>query len=707
MKKILLLFFLISFGNFLMSQNILSSFPKLIKDRSESIITVKCYNVDFKKNKYEFYFSNNNGMGFVTIKKIEFTCNDIAKITIHTNNYFNSSYDLTIKDLNSNITNTLQNALQTYSTGNPTLESISKKSAKKGDKLTVKFSGLNTNFKSGQASKTTISFTHFNQGSSSINSASSTIFATSFNVNSETDLDANFSIPLNAYSGIYIPTVENYLDGELSIYDISKAFYIESQNQAKIISVNKLNSGSNTLVFEVNVNPEHNLYTALNKQVNIKINNEFYSASTTVINANKMKCEVYVYNTNSLYNGSYPLYYFYNNSEYAIYENALVINNNPKPTLTNLPLKVIAGLNNKITLNGINMKFNEFSSTMNVYFEQGSSTSIQVPKSNNSSSVTFDLYVPKNTKTGNYSFDINKNIDNYGIIYGEFIEYFENGIEVINNNMPSITIENTTPFITGKDIIFNIKSNNLNISSDIKNAYVYFDENEQPTPIIISNRTSNTASLSCFVSPFTKSGSYKVYFETFKDGLLESTNLLNIKGTTPGITKIEPNVSYPGVTSEFILTLENMNVNPQSISGLYFEFEEACEPIYKILNTTNETVRLSVSIPSNLAYGKYKILINNPTTKIESNALLEIKDVKSASIENLVDNNITIYPNPVKNGEINILYAGEPFQGDFKLFDTQGKAIDLNDFKNNTKSGLYFIELNIDNQTYTRKIIVD
>ncbi len=707
MKKILLLTLLICCSNFYFSQNILSSFPKTIKDRTETTITVKCYNVDFKQNKYEFYFSNNYSLGFIVIKNIEFVCNDIAKITIHSNNYFTTSYDLTIKDLNSGYSNTLKNALQTYSNGNPVLTSISKNKAKKGEKLTVKFSGLNTNFKSGQASKTTVSFNHFNQGSSTSYSASSTIYATSYKINSETDLDANFTIPTNAFSGFYYPTVENYLDGELSIYEMNKVLYVESENQAKIISVNKLYSASTTLLFEITVNPEHNLYLDQNREVNFMINDHFISASSTILSSNKMKCELDLDNQGPIYNGSYSLYYTYNYGEFASFENALIINNNPRPTLTNLPIKLYPGINKNVILNGINMKFNEFATSIYVNFDQGSSTNINIPKSNNSSNITFDFYVPKGTKSGKYSFYINRIIEGNGVSFGEYIDFYENAIEVVNNIMPTVKIDEQNYFNSNKEILFNIQSTGLNLESDLQKAYVYFSNNEEPTPITISNKSLNKATLSCYVSPFAKTGSYKVIFETLKDGLFESENFLNIKGSNPDITKIEPNIGYTGVTSEFTLTIENMNVNAQTISGLYFEFEDECTPTFKILNTTNETVKLSLAVPSNVAPGKYKVFIKNPTTEIISNAILEIKDIKSVSIESIKNNEITIYPNPVTNGKINIMFGGEPFNGEYKLIDTQGKIINSNEFKNNMIPGLYFIELTIDNRTYTRKIIVD
>ncbi len=681
------------------SQKILSSYPRQIERKVNSTITIKCFDVDFTKNNYDFSFSNNSGSDFIVILNIQHLCKDVVKLTVNSSDYFyNSSYDLTIRDKNSNKSYTLNNALLVSSKGEPELVSIDKKRVKKGSKLTVKYSGLRTHFKSGQASETVVSLN--NQGSQTIRLVAKSIY-----VNSETDLDATFEIPTNIESGVYFPMVENYIDNSIGLFNYSDALYIEDEQNVEIISVKKLSSASNTVKLLVSFNQYFDLKSVSNSTVGVDFNNNFITASTTIVNSNQLQCEIQI--PNYVYNGSYPLYFFYNNYEYAVFDNAIIINSNPHPSIINFPIKVNAGKNNNITLYGSNTNFDQASSTLYIDFNQGSSTIVEIKKSQNGLTLNFDLYVPKNTPSGFYSTSLYRKEWYFNELIGEF----KNSIEVVNETPPSFLINDNNTFTTNNSISFKVdKSGEIDVFKDIKEIFVYFETGIK-TPVYVTNVNNETLTLSCYIKPNINSGNYSVYFESLKDGVFISKNNLRVKGNNPFIYEIKPAIVTPGNFYDFTIKMDNIVLNEENVKGLLLEFQNQCITQNSILSYNTESILARIFIDNNVLEGDYKVLLTNTNYQIASQEILKVSRLAQIS-NNLHDSALKIYPNPCISGNFNIFLDENPYTGEFQIVDLQGKevyhhALGNTDKPSDIKPGIYIVSIQTNNRIYNEKIIVE
>ena len=700
--KIFVTLLCITLINFVLdAQKILTSSPKEIERKVNSTITVKCYDVDFTKNNYDFSFSNNYGSDFVVILKKEFLCKDVVKLTINSTNYFSEgSYDLTIRSIQNNKSYTLENALKVISKGDPELVSIDKKTAKKGSKLTVKFSGLRTHFKSGQASETVVSLNNY-QASETLR-----ILAKSIYVNSETDLDATFDIPSNAMSGIYFPMVENYIDNAVSIYNYKDALYIEGDEKVQILSVKQLNNASSTVKLLVTFNPDFNLKSASNTSVGVYFNNDFVNASSTVISSDQLECEINI--PSNAFNGSYPLYFFYNNNEYAVFENAISINSNPYPTIINFPIKVYAGKSNPITLQGLNINFAQASSSLYFHFDQGSNTLVvDVDKSKDESKLSFDVYVPKNTPAGFYSTSLYRN----DFVMKEFIGEFKNSVEVINQNTPSFLIKDNGVFIANNSTSFQVlKRGDIDVLKDIKEIYVYFETGVK-TPVYITNINNETLTLSCFISPLVNSGNYSINFETFKDGIFISQNHFRVKGKNPGIYEVKPAIVAPGSFYDFTIKMDNVVLNNENLKGLLFEFQNQCNTVNTIQSYNSDSMVVRVFVENDVKDGDYKILLTNTNYQLVSEEILKVRRIAHLE-ETTLNSAFKVYPNPSNSGNFNISIDGELYTGEYQICDLQGKLVYQHIFENESKlsilnPGIYIVSVHTNNRTYNEKISVE
>src|ERR1035437_2579061 len=104
-----------------------------------------------------------------------------------------------------------------------TITSISPAVSEPGKTLTVTITGTNTHF--SQASSSII----FSQGSSTIAANSNTV-----NAISDTSLQADFTIPANAYTGDYDVSISNGLDGNISLL---KGFHVNSSTSPVLASI--------------------------------------------------------------------------------------------------------------------------------------------------------------------------------------------------------------------------------------------------------------------------------------------------------------------------------------------------------------------------------------------------------------------------------------------------------------------------------------
>ncbi len=697
----LLTFLVLTF--FSISQKISSSYPKKVDSKVISTITVKCVDVDFLNKAYSFSFSNKYGSDFIVIQKKEFLCKDVVKLTIKSSDYYSTNfYDLTISDNNSN-TYTLEKALLVYNDGQPELVSIDKKSVKKGSKLTVKFSGLKTHFKSSQASQTVVSLNNY-QASPTIQ-----ILAKSIYVNSETDLDATFEIPTDIISGVYFPRIENDIDYSLSIYDNRKSLYIEGDKKVVITSVQPLNSASSTLQFLVTFNQDFDLKSASNTVVGFYFNDEFYAASSTIISSNQLVCEIDI--PYYVYNGSYPLYFFYNN-EYVFFENAIIINSNPIPTIINFPIKVYAGKQNHISLHGLNVNFAQASSSLLINFDQGSSTVVvDIDKSINNNTIDFDLYVPKNIASGFYSSSlVRKHYYNFVDLIGEF----KNSIEVINENTPIFSIQDNGTFLANNSSNIKVqKSGDIDIINDIKEMFVYFEPGIK-TPVYISNISNETITLSCFISPLVNSGNYKIYFESNKDGVFVTSNAFKVKGKNPFIYQIQPSIVSPGKSYDFTLKMDNIILNQENVKGLYFEFQDECNALNTIISYNSDSVVVRVNVDKDILDGDYKVFLMNSNYQVISQEILSVRSANDkVDLPNIsIDAALKIFPNPSVSGNFNITIDEKPYLGEYTITDLQGKTVYLHTFENASNHvtinpGIYIVSLTINNRVYNEKISVE
>jgi len=131
----------------------------------------------------------------------------------------------------------------------------------------------------------------------------------------------------------------------------------------------------------------------------------------------------------------------------------------------------------------------------------------------------------------------------------------------------------------------------------------------------------------------------------------------------------------------------------------YFTFQDIHNVRFK-----DEAAKISVIVLNDTGYAEWNYDLNSGT--------LSVEDL------NVIKNSISLYPNPVTNKNVNISFNqdinAEKIQ--FKMFDLAGREISIqhklnalnfwNLDVNNTNSGLYVLQIILDNISISRKILI-
>lgn len=142
-----------------------------------------------------------------------------------------------------------------------------------------------------------------------------------------------------------------------------------------------------------------------------------------------------------------------------------------------------------------------------------------------------------------------------------------------------------------------------------------------------------------------------------------------------------------------------------------------------LTGSTSGIFSKNISIPDNAKLGKIRMRVrvsfNSNTTACENSSYGESEDYSiyinsrnSSERELVMENELIIYPNPVKDICHISLKGSNSSKSDIRIIDIQGKLVmktiltesDLN--LSHLKPGLYFITLTDNNKNYTKKIII-
>lgn len=146
---------------------------------------------------------------------------------------------------------------------------------------------------------------------------------------------------------------------------------------------------------------------------------------------------------------------------------------------------------------------------------------------------------------------------------------------------------------------------------------------------------------------------------------------------------------------------------PNSVTVESFTFTlTSCDDEYSIYDiSTTDTLADANNFVADFGFGTCEY----------SNGSLTSENLLSISDKDFLENSIRVFPNPVsRNNDVFVLF-GKNFDAQIKMFSVTGKLVYNNSVSNisrtkiNTEAlnnGVYLLQVNIDNATVTRKVIV-
>lgn len=367
--------------------------------------------------------------------------------------------------------------------------SVSPSSANAGQTLNVTITGNNTQFTQG--SGTTVFFT-FSQGSGA------TIVVNSINIISNTSIQANITVPSNAYTGYYHVSVYGIYPGVPALYNGFYVYGITPPPPPYLVSINP-NNGNAGQTLSVTITGAN---THFSQGSGTYVDLYFNQASGTsvnfinIISDSSLSANITVPPTT--YTGFYTVSVYSLIDDYISLINGFYVNGIPPPALVSInPNNAMAGQTLNVTITGANTHFSQGSGTyISFNFNMASGTTV-VNYLNilNDTGIQANITVPSGTYNGLYDVSVYNSIDGYltltnGFIVGNTgIEENENSNHVIiypNPSKGNIFIDNTfsgnnTGFMI---LIYNMqgilllqqpsafKKTEINISKLVRGAYI-------------------------------------------------------------------------------------------------------------------------------------------------------------------------------------------------------------------------------------------
>lgn len=135
------------------------------------------------------------------------------------------------------------------------------------------------------------------------------------------------------------------------------------------------------------------------------------------------------------------------------------------------------------------------------------------------------------------------------------------------------------------------------------------------------------------------------------------------------------------------------------------------------LNSVNEWEVIEIATPqttNNVATLTLRVTLNGATSELGNNRFdnINFNAVELLNTTSFLDNDFVLYPNPVRNGLVNInTKSNVPF--DVSVFDVLGKQVISKTISNNAlnvsslKSGIYLVQVTQNNTTSTKKLIIN
>jgi uncharacterized protein YfaS (alpha-2-macroglobulin family) len=475
--------------------------------------------------------------------------------------------------------------LLSFSMHSASLLSVSPSSGKQGQTLSVTITGANT---------------HFNQASSSISfsqaSSSTTINSGTITRISDTFIQANFTLPINAAVGNYNLNLSNPIDGDLTL---NNSFLITADSTKRLISVSKATAiqGQTLSVIITGLNTHFNQTsssisfsqasssTIINSSTITKINDSSISASFTIpANASLGNYDVNL--SNSL-DGSLLIS---NGFQVKLYAALASVS----------PSSAKQGQTLAVTITGVNTHFNQASSSIS--FTQASGTTINANTFHmiSDTSIQADFTLPINAAVGNYTVNLSNPIDGDLTLNNGFLIHADSTKSLVSIS-PATAIQGQTlsVTITGVNTHFNQASSSISFS--------------QASSTIINSGTITKISDTTINASFTipanaSSGNYNVNLSNSLDGSLSLPNGFQINADpTTKLISVSPATATQGQTLAVTITGVNTHFNQASSTNLYQASTGTFINSNLITKINDTSILVEFKLPINAPIGKYDL----------------------------------------------------------------------------------------------------
>ncbi|MCG8697118.1 MAG: T9SS type A sorting domain-containing protein [Bacteroidales bacterium] len=575
-------------------------------------------------------------------------------------------------------------------------QQIKKLTPNKGERnqlLTVSVSGNNTHFY--QASTTLVLYKNFRiiTGES--------VVALNDNV-----LSAQFDIPQNAALGSYSLLLYNSQDGVLGKKD---AFTVTENIEPKLVKVNPKKVPQN----------ENLTVSVTGQNVNFKqgTSTVMFSQGTNTVYGNVVKTrkktldvEINTTTPTGIYD-AHVFYYDYTRSYALMLPEALKIVEDKKPAIRNISPKT--GFQDElltVKISGKNTNFTQSTSTVyltnNYYYIFADYSYAYDDKT-----LVTQFHIPSHAQPGMYTMNVYNDKDGFLTK--------ENGFEIIGNtNIPAIT--HVTPNEVKQNEHLQVTVSGQNVNFYQGTSTVRF---RQGSNTIYGNvvGTYNTF-LDVEINTSAPLGYYdaEVEFYDYFNGYytIKKSDALKItpQSGQPMITNVEPNKFPEFAPLEFTISGVNTHfqqaTNTVRIENEHQSFE--CH-VMEIFGDTLITARYGYGIDS---AGYYDVVVENAIDgKLAYYSAIQIgKAPKGVSAEKELtsNNDYHLYPNPATNF-VNIKSNWEGLTK-YTIMNIDGKAVQMGTFTkgkedhplklDNLQMGIYYLELQNNNNVSTKKIMI-
>jgi len=469
------------------------------------------------------------------------------------------------------------------------LTSVSPSSAKQGQTLAVTITGLNT---------------HFNQASSSISfsqASGTTINANTFHMITDTSIQADFTLPINAAIGNYTVNLTNPIDGNLSL---NNAFLLTADSTKRLVSVSPatamqgqildvtltgvnthFNQASSTISFS-----QASSSTIINASAISRINDTSLSASF-IIPASASGGNYDVNLSNSL-DGSLSI-----PKGFQVTSKIGLVSVSPA---TAKPGQTLA-----VTITGLNTHFNQASSSIS--FSQASSSTVinaSTISRINDTSISADFTIPSSASGGNYNVNLSNSLDGNLTLNNGFLINTDS-IKRLVSVTPATAMQGQTlsVTITGVNTHFNQASSSISFSQASSSTVI------NASTISKINDTSISAS---FTIPVIASlGNYTVNLTNLLDGNLSIPNGFQVMSKI-ALVSVSPATAKQGQALAVTITGMNTHFNQASSSISFSQASSSTIINASTISRINDTsISANFTIPANASSGNYTVNLSN------------------------------------------------------------------------------------------------